>query len=57
MDRVLILGGGVGGTLTANLLARKLHNQIKRHEVEITLVDANGAHIYQPGFMYLAMGG
>lgn len=23
MDRILILGGGVGGTLTANLLARK----------------------------------
>ena len=57
MDRVLILGGGVGGTLTANLLARKLRSRIKRHEVDITLVDANGAHVYQPGFMYIAMGG
>jgi sulfide:quinone oxidoreductase len=57
MDRVLILGGGVGGTLTANLLARKLRARIDRGEVDITLVDATGAHVYQPGFMYIAMGG
>jgi len=57
MKRILILGGGVGGTLTANLLARKLKGRIDRGEVEITLVDAAGAHVYQPGFMYIAMGG
>ncbi|MBI2781386.1 MAG: NAD(P)/FAD-dependent oxidoreductase [Chloroflexi bacterium] len=57
MDRVLILGGGVGGTLTANLLARKLRSRIDRGQVDITLVDAMGAHVYQPGFMYIAMGG
>ena len=28
MQRILILGGGVGGTLTANLLARKLKHRI-----------------------------
>ena len=32
MGRVLILGGGVGGTLTANLLARKLRSRIDRGE-------------------------
>ena len=57
MDRIVILGGGVGGTLTANLLARKLRSRIDRGEVDITLVDALGAHVYQPGFMYIAMGG
>ena len=57
MDRIVILGGGVGGTLTANLLARRLHGRIARNEVDITLVDAQGAHVYQPGFMYIAMGG
>jgi sulfide:quinone oxidoreductase len=57
MDRIVILGGGVGGTLTANLLARKLGKRIGRGEVDITLVDASGAHVYQPGFMYIAMGG
>ena len=57
MDRIVILGGGVGGTLTANLLARRLRSRIERGAVEIKLVDANGAHVYQPGFMYIAMGG
>jgi sulfide:quinone oxidoreductase len=57
MDRIVILGGGVGGTLTANLLARRLHDRIDRGDVVVTLVDALGAHVYQPGFMYIAMGG
>ena len=54
MDRIVILGGGVGGTLTANLLARKLHARLVRNEVDITLIDSMGAHVYQPGFMYHA---
>jgi sulfide:quinone oxidoreductase len=57
MQRILILGGGVGGTLTANLLVKKLRARIDRGEVEIRLVDATGQHVYQPGFMYIAMGG
>ncbi len=57
MDRILILGGGVGGTLTANLLARKLRRQLKSGTAEITVVDTSGEHVYQPGFMYIAMGG
>ena len=57
MNRVVILGGGVGGTLVANLLVRKLRNDIDRHEASVTLVDEMGQHVYQPGFMYIAMGG
>jgi sulfide:quinone oxidoreductase len=57
MERVVILGGGVGGTLTANLLVRKLRRRIDRGEVDITVVDQTGEHTYQPGFMYIAMGG
>jgi sulfide:quinone oxidoreductase len=57
MDRIVILGGGVGGTLTANLLARRLKKQIDRGDASVTVVDASGAHVYQPGFMYIAMGG
>ena len=49
--RILILGGGVGGTLVANLLARKL-----RRAAEITVVDATGHHVYQPGWLYLPFG-
>ncbi len=57
MNQVVILGGGVGGTLLANLLVRKLHAEIDRHEATVTLVDETGEHVYQPGFMYIAMGG
>jgi sulfide:quinone oxidoreductase len=57
MDRIVILGGGVGGTLTANLLVKRLRPRLKSGEVTITVVDQTGEHIYQPGFMYLAMGG
>ena len=57
MKRILILGGGVGGTLTANLLVKKLRRHLKAGEVTITVVDATGQHTYQPGFMYIAMGG
>jgi len=57
MQRIVILGGGVGGTLTANLLVRRLRRLVRRSDVEITVVDTSGAHVYQPGFMYIAMGG
>jgi len=57
MQRIVILGGGVGGTLTANLLVKRLRRRLDRGEVEIVVVDATGRHVYQPGFMYIAMGG
>lgn len=50
MKKVVILGGGVGGTIVANLLAKKL----RRDEAEIVLVDQAGKHVYQPGFVYVA---
>ncbi len=57
MQRIVILGGGVGGTLTANLISRKLKRQIDAGSVEVTVIDSTGQHVYQPGFMYIAMGG
>lgn len=48
MKRVLILGGGVGGTLLANLLARR-----DAGHAAITLVNASPIHHYQPGWLYL----
>jgi len=47
--RIVVLGGGVGGTLTANLLARRLGTR-----AQVTLVDRTGLHIYQPSFLYAA---
>ena len=52
MKKVVILGGGVGGTIVANLLAKRL----RPGEAEITLVDKTGKHVYQPGFLYVAFG-
>ena len=49
--RVAVLGGGVGGTLAANLLAKGLGRDVK-----VTVVDPTGMHVYQPGFLYVALG-
>ena len=56
MRKVVVLGGGVGGTLAANLIARKLKGAIARGEASVTVVDLTGRHAYQPGYMYIAMG-
>jgi sulfide:quinone oxidoreductase len=56
MHSVLVLGGGVGGTLVANLISRKLRAQIDAGDARVTVVDLTGEHVYQPGFMYIAMG-
>jgi sulfide:quinone oxidoreductase len=48
---VVVLGGGVGGTLVANLLDRSLG-----HDVHVTVVDPTGMHDYQPGYLYVALG-
>jgi sulfide:quinone oxidoreductase len=49
--RVVVLGGGVGGTLTANLLDKTLGS-----DVHVTVVDPSGMHDYQPGYLYVALG-
>ena len=48
---VLILGGGTGGTITANRLRRMLP-----HSVDITVVDGNDDHVYQPGLLFVPFG-
>jgi len=48
---VVILGGGVGGTIVANLVAKQSAGR-----AHVTVVDATGIHVYQPGFLYVAVG-
>jgi sulfide:quinone oxidoreductase len=46
---VLIVGGGVGGTIVANILAR----HVKPLDAEVTLIESTGKHVYMPGWLYL----
>ena len=50
--RIVILGGGTGGTLTANRLRRVFVPD----EATITVVDQDGSHLYQPGLLFVPFG-
>ncbi|MEI8238111.1 MAG: FAD/NAD(P)-binding oxidoreductase [Actinomycetota bacterium] len=52
--RIVILGGGTGGTLVAN----RLHRHYQRHHerAHITVVDQNNDHVYQPGLLFVPFG-
>jgi len=52
--RIVIVGGGVGGTMLANQLVGKLYPEILRGEVSITLLSDSPDHYYKPAFMYVA---
>lgn len=52
MKQIVVLGGGTGGTLIANLLARRIRGK----EASITLVSASNRHLYQPGWLYVPFG-
>ena len=52
MKRVVVLGGGTGGTLSANRLRRD-HSL---GEVAITVVDEDDEHVYQPGLLFVPFG-
>jgi len=45
----MIVGGGVGGTIVANLLARHLEPR----DARVTLIESTGKHAYMPGWLYL----
>jgi sulfide:quinone oxidoreductase len=49
---LVILGGGTGGTLTANRLRR----QFAPDDLAITVVDRDDRHVYQPGLLFVPFG-
>ena len=52
MKKILILGGGTGGTIMAN----RLRKALDRDEWDITIVDQHKTHYYQPGFLFIPFG-
>ncbi|HTT52233.1 MAG TPA: FAD/NAD(P)-binding oxidoreductase [Streptosporangiaceae bacterium] len=52
MKRIVILGGGTGGTLAAN----RLRQDFDQRSAEIVVVDRDDDHIYQPGLLFVPFG-
>src|SRR4029450_1080321 len=50
--QIVILGGGTGGTMTANRLRRRFEHD----ETEIHVVDRDDRHVYQPGLLFVPFG-
>lgn len=54
--RILVVGGGTGGTIVANNLARRLASETRSGKATITMLSASDRHMYQPGLFYVAFG-
>jgi sulfide:quinone oxidoreductase len=50
--QIVILGGGTGGTMTANRLRRRFHED----EMDVHVVDLDDRHVYQPGLLFVPFG-
>ena len=47
-SQIVILGAGTGGTLAAN----RLHRELDGRDAEITVIDLDDVHVYQPCLLY-----
>ncbi len=50
--KLVILGGGTGGTLAANRM-RKVYDE---SDLTIDVIDQNNEHVYQPGLLFVPFG-
>lgn len=51
---IIVVGGGIGGTMTANSIVAKLYPEVARGTVKVTLLSDSPWHYYKPAFMYVA---
>lgn len=51
MPKIVILGGGVAGTRVANRLLKA------RRDLDVTVVDSHGDHLFQPAILYVPFRG
>ncbi len=54
--RILIVGGGLAGTIVANGLCRQIREELQSGAVTITMIGATDTHMYQPGLLYVPFG-
>ncbi len=52
MKRLLILGAGTAGTTLVN----KLRSKLDKKDWQITIVDEDPVHVYQPGLLFMPFG-
>ncbi len=52
MQKLLILGAGAGGTM----IAHKMRHLLNKGEWEITIIDRDPTHHYQPGWLFIPFG-
>lgn len=52
LKKLVILGGGTGGTLAANRIRKSYDGA----ELRIDVVDQNNDHVYQPGLLFVPFG-
>jgi sulfide:quinone oxidoreductase len=51
---IVIVGGGSGGTIAANHLAKHLRNEIHTGKVVVYVVSGSKKHIFQPAYLHVA---
>ena len=51
-QQIVILGGGTGGTITAN----RLRKRFPAEQADIHVVDRDDHHLYQPGLLFVPFG-
>ncbi len=54
--KILIVGGGLAGTIVANGLCRQLREELSSGSVTITMIGNTDKHMYQPGLLYVPFG-
>jgi sulfide:quinone oxidoreductase len=52
MKKIVVLGTGTGGTAIAN----KLRKALSHDAWEITVIDRDDNHVYQPGLLFVPFG-
>ncbi|CAB1127552.1 Pyridine nucleotide-disulfide oxidoreductase [Candidatus Hydrogenisulfobacillus filiaventi] len=53
-QEVVVLGGGVGGSIVANQLVHAVSEEVNKGAVHITVISSRPDHVYQPLFLYMA---